>query len=125
MLSIEYLAGFVDGEGYLGVARIRRRHRSPEYCLRMSVYDSNLEVLTEIRDAYGGTLSSLGQREPAWKPGYALIWTNAAAARLIRVIEPFLVVKANQARTLLAFHDRVQATGRSRDRAGHLLPHSL
>jgi len=124
MLSPEYLAGFVDGEGYLGVARIRRRHRSPEYCLRMSVYNSDLKVLNDIREVYGGTLSSPGQRERAWKPGYALIWTNAAAAKMISEIGPFLVVKANQAKALLAFDKRLQVVKRSRDRDGRLLPYS-
>src|SRR5439155_3784400 len=57
-------------------------------------------------------------------PGYALIWTNAAAAKMISEIGPFLVVKANQAKALLAFDKRLQVVKRSRDRDGRLLPYS-
>jgi hypothetical protein len=122
MLSSEYLAGFVDGEGYLGLARIRRRNRTPEYCLRVSIYNSNLVILKEIQRTVGGTMSIVGQRRPAWKPSYALIWTNAAAAGVIRRLSPFLHVKSQQSAALLAFNERIRAGRRFRDRAGHLLP---
>jgi len=122
MISVEYLAGFADGEGYLGLARIPRRNGSPEYCLRVSLYNNNRAILDEIQQTVGGTMSVLGQRQPGWKPSYALIWTNAAAARLIRMMEPFLIVKARQGSTLLSFDQRIRAGRRSRDRNGRLLP---
>ena len=125
MIPVEYLAGFVDGEGYLGVSKIPRRNGSVEYCLRLCVYNSDLPTLNEIRGTWGGTLSAPGQRDPRWKPAYALIWTNAAAARMIRKMEPFLIAKSRQAHALLAFDERIRARRnqiRSRDRAGRLLP---
>src|SRR5207249_8870415 len=72
------------GEGYLGLARIRRHHRSPEYCLRLSIYNTNRMILEDIQRTTGGTMSVIGQRQAGWKVSYALIWTNAAAAKLIR-----------------------------------------
>jgi hypothetical protein len=125
MIPVEYLAGFVDGEGYLGLSRIPRRNGSREYCLRLCVYNSNLPALKEIQRTWGGTLSAPGRRHPSWKPAYALIWTNAAAARVIRKVEPFLISKSRQAHALLAFDERIQTQRkrlRSRDRAGRLLP---
>lgn len=122
MIPVEYLAGFVDGEGYLGIAKIRRRNRSPEYCLRVSIYNSDRVVLEQIRRVVGGTMSAVGQRRPGWKPAYALIWTNAAAAGVIRWMRPFLHVKSRQSAALLAFNERIRCGGRTRDRAGHLLP---
>ena len=122
MIPVQYLAGFVDGEGYLGLARIRRDHRSPEYCLRLSVYNTNRRILEDIQRTTGGTMSVIDQRQAGWKVSYALIWTNAAAARLIRKIKPFLVVKSEQSRALLAFDRGIQAGHRLRDKAGRLLP---
>src|SRR6266567_511172 len=122
MVPLEYLAGFVDGEGYLGLARIRRRRRSPEYCLRLSIYNTNRTVLEAIQQTTGGTMSAVSQRRAAWKSSYALIWTNASAARVIRKIKPFLLVKSRQCEALLAFHQHVRAGRRSRDQAGRLLP---
>ncbi len=122
MVSIEYLAAFVDGEGYLGLARIPRRTRSPEYCVRMSIYNTNREVLHEIRRTSGGIMSTVGQRKPAWKPSHALIWTNAAASRLLREIAPYLRVKSKQAATLLEFDEHLRECRRVRDGGGRLLP---
>jgi len=67
-------------------------------------------------------MSVLGQRLPGWKPAYALIWTNAAAARVIRKLEPFLIVKARQGAALLSFDRRIRGGRRLRDRSGRLLP---
>jgi len=122
MVPVEYLAGFVDGEGYLGLARIRRRHRTSEYCLRLSIYNTNRAILEEIKRTTGGTMSVVGQRRAGWKPSYALILTNAAAARVIRKIKPFLLVKSEQSEALLAFDQRIRAGRRLRDKAGRLLP---
>ena len=125
MIPSEYLAGFMDGEGYLGLARIRRRNRTSEYCLRVCIYNSNLAILKEIQRTVGGTMSDVGQRNPAWKPSYALIWTNAAAAGVVRRVSPFLRIKSQQGAALLAFNEHIRAGRRLRNRAGHLLPLSV
>src|SRR2546423_11425924 len=121
MIPSEYLAGFMDGEGYLGLARIRRRNRTSEYCLRVSIYNSNLAILKEIQRTVGGTMSIVGQRRPAWKPSYALILTNAAAAGGIRKLSPFFRVKSQQNAALPSFDGHIPAGQRHRKLAGHLL----
>ena len=122
MVSLEYFAGFIDGEGYLALARIKRRHGSLEYCVRVCVYNTDSRVLAEIRHGWGGFLSAVGQRRPTWKPSYALIWTNAAAVKLLEKVAPHLRVKSEQATALLEFNEHVRAGRRIRDSAGHLLP---
>src|SRR2546430_16256137 len=104
MIPSEYLAGFMDGEGYLGLARIRRRNRTSEYCLRVSIYNSNLAILKEIQRTVGGTMSDVGQRRPAWKPSYALIWTNAAAAGGVGKGNAFFSIKYPHGAAILSFH---------------------
>ena len=59
---------------------------------------------------------------PAWKPSYALIWTNAAASRLLLEIAPHLRVKSRQAAALLQFDRHLRHCRRFRDRDGRLLP---
>jgi hypothetical protein len=122
VVSLQYLAGFIDGEGYLSLGKIPRRGRSTEFPLRAVVYNSNLEILTEIQRTWGGTVSNSGTRNPRWKPGYALIWTDAAASRLLAIVAPHLRVKSRQAAELLNFHEHVRKCRRVRDRRGHLLP---
>lgn len=121
MVSVEYLAGFVDGEGYLALGRIARA-RSVEYPLRLVVYNTNADVIESIRTVWGGTISHSASRKPGWKDQYALIWTNAAAANLIERVAPYLHVKAEQAAALLEFHAHVKSFPRNRDSKGRLLP---
>lgn len=53
MVSTEYLAGFIDGEGYVALGRIPRL-RSHEYPLRVVVYNTNRKILEEIRQGWEG-----------------------------------------------------------------------
>src|SRR2546427_8507806 len=101
MIPVQYLAGFVDGEGYLGLARIRRDHRSPEYCLRLSVYNTNRRILEDIQRTTGGSMAVIDQRQGGWKDSYAPLSPNPAAAKLVWKIKTFLVVNAEQSRALL------------------------
>lgn len=124
MLSVEYLSGFIDGEGSLSLTRIPRTGWSKEYCVRISIANTNKQILEEIQYGYGGTLASSGERRPKWKPGYALIWTNAAAGRLLAKVAPHLLVKSSHASALLEFLEHLRSCQRKRDRKGRLLPHS-
>jgi len=119
-VSAEYIAGFVDGEAQVSLGRIPRKH-SYEYCLRISIYNTDPAVLREIRQTWGGTLTRGESRNPRWKPCYALIWTNAAAARFLTEIAPHLRVKSKQAAALDQFVQHVRKCRRRRDRFGRLL----
>jgi hypothetical protein len=124
MVSAEYLAGFVDGEGSLSLSRIPRG-QSHEYCLRVSIANTDTSILQAIHKDWGGTIHSMGRpRRPKWKPGFGLIWTNAAAAHLLGRIEPHLRTKSHRARVLLEFAAHVRECKRRRDDLGRLLPHS-
>ncbi len=59
---------------------------------------------------------------PRWEWVYALIWTNAAATRIIETVSPHLRVKTRQAKALLEFADYVRDCRRRRDKKGRLLP---
>lgn len=101
------------------------RDRSYEYCVRISIYNTDPAVLTEIRQTWGGTLTKGESRNPRWKPCYALIWTNAAAARFLSEISPHLRVKSKQAAALAQFLRHIRKSRRRRDSLGRLLPLSL
>lgn len=86
------------------------------------MYNTNREVLAQIQRTWGGTMSAVGQRNPGWKPSYALIWTNSAAAKLLQGIAPYLRIKARQVAALLEFQDHVRRCRRRRGPNGRLLP---
>ncbi len=121
MISLRYLAGFVDGEGSITLARRKREWGTVEYCSRVSIANTNRRILEGIQQEYGGTLSDYCFRDPRWKPGHALIWTNAAAERLIERLQPELRVKAKQVQALLQFRDYRNTCSRRRSDSGRLL----
>ena len=124
MLSEEYLAGLLDGEGSLSLARRYHRDRSIEYSVRVAVYNCDRPVLEAVQKSWGGHLASVGPRHPEWRASHSLIWTNSAAAVVLRALVPHLRVKARHAATLLRFQAHVNESARSRDPAGRLLPAS-
>lgn len=119
VISAEYLAGFIDGEGYIALGRIRRAV-SPEYPVRVVAYNTNRLVLEEIGQDWGGTLSWSASRKPHWKSQYALIWTNAAAAGLLARLAPCLRIKTRQANAVLGYYAHLRGCRRTRDSSGRL-----
>ncbi len=111
----------MGGEGYVALARICRGGRSPEYCARLVVYNTNREILSRIQRSWGGTLSEIEGRRPGWRSSCALIWTNAAATELLTDLLPYLRIKAPQAEALLRFQAHVRTCSRRRRRDGSLL----
>jgi len=123
MVNAGYLAGFVDGEGTLTIAK-RRRHsgRSIEYSVRVSISNTNKEILETIQDVWGGTLATQFPDDPSWKPSHDLIWTNAAAVAVLTQIAPHLGIKSSHAVALLGFQVHIRRCGRTRDAKGRLRP---
>ncbi len=122
MLSAEYLAGLLDGEGSLSLARRYHRDRSIEYSVRVAVYNCDRPVLEAVQKSWGGHLASVGPRRPEWRASHSLIWTNSAAAGVLRALAPHLRVKARHAAALLRFQAHVNESARSRNPEGRLLP---
>lgn len=89
----------------------------------MSITNTDRRILVEIRRRWGGILARRSDRNPEWKPSYALIWTNAQAETLLSHLAPHLRIKGPQAAAILDFTHRIHACKRRRDPAGRLLPH--
>jgi len=99
-----YLAGFVDGEGSIGVYKHGRSFR-----LRMQVANTSYPVLEHLQKIWGGRISHNGtkERNPRWKPSYILDWNTNQILSLLKEIQPYLVNKAEHCITALEFQDTV------------------
>ena len=111
----------MDGEGSLSLARRPHRDRSVEYSIRVAVYNCDRPVLKAVQKSWGGHLASVRSRHPEWRDAHSLIWTNAAAAGVLRKVAPYLRIKATHAAELLRFQTHVDESRRSRDSAGRLV----
>src|ERR1035437_3208141 len=94
MVSKQYLAGFIDGEGCFNIAKDRTT-----WFPRLLIGNTNLEVLSMIKETYGGDIQLMHKAvEPLnWKQS----WMYRAAGKTFRVIlsdvYEYLIIKKPQA----------------------------
>ena len=117
MMSTEYLAGFFDGEGSVGVYASVRNH---SYCLRAQITQvRTLEtecLLREMAERFGGSVSSYNKQLRR----DALCWQASGdnAAAFLEFILPHLILKRDQATVAIGYQrtrprpTRDTATGR-------------
>lgn len=98
-----YLAGFVDGEGTIG---LYRRGVSRNYDGVLSIVNTNRDVLQYIRGMvpYGASRVNVGQRDkkrPHWNTIYWLGFHGHIAAQVLREIQPYLIIKREHCQLFL------------------------
>jgi len=93
MLTAEYVAGFFDGEGTVGITK---SGYDKHVYLRVSVSNTNLGILHTLKAQFGGFLSLTGKKKPNWKASGEWIIGGKAAAEFLRFIEPFVILKKSQ-----------------------------
>lgn len=98
--KIAYLAGLIDGEGNIAVIR-RELSRRENYNVRVSLYNNSIPLITWILKEFGGTKTTRSRRNPRHATSYIISWNHAQAAKLLRAVKPFLIVKAKQAKLAL------------------------
>lgn len=95
MISWEYLAGIIDGEGSIGTTKTGY---PPNIVGRVIVANTDLRLLTALNEFFGGymTVRSKGQKSN-WKPFATLTWTGRQAEKILVGARPFLIIKGEQA----------------------------
>lgn len=104
-----WAAGFVDGEGSIGVER--RGERSNGARLVLTVVQKHPEPLQELRRLFGGYLDwQANQGRGKWR------WRvqSRHAAEVLETIRPFLRVKGAEADVAIQFQ-RARGQGRATD----------
>jgi len=106
-----YLAGFVDGEGSIGIVAHNKPNtaggkgrRTPHYRLVIGVTNTDIAVLQWIHDRWGGSIFAKSTKNAKWAPSFELRITNREACfALLLAIQPHVKVKARQVELGLAF----------------------
>ena len=103
--NLIYLAGFIDGEGCLTTSfdypinRIRPR---------LTITNTNKEVLEWIHAVFGGSLYLHKPRGSQTRASYELMFFCNKAMNLIEKVYPFLKVKKKEADVFLRFRETVK-----------------
>ena len=108
MVSPEYLAGIVDGEGYVGVT-VRKKPKARlglEFTPRVQINMTRAkELLEEITQQYHGTINPLRRKNAPknWSPILTMLVRHSHVKPLLEDILPYLRIKKAQALLVLEF----------------------
>jgi len=114
--SIEcaYLAGYLDGDGSIniGVGKNKRSKRGLNPHYEVSFVSKDEDIIRTLKKVVGGNIASFiyhDSREQ--KECYKLAFCNQASAlALLEQIEPFLILKKQQAKLMIMFlRERLKA----------------
>ena len=95
-----YMAGFFDGEGYVGLLKRNRSDKYTEYFVQMSIGQNDGATMDWIKENYGGHLH-LVKRDGS----YQWIASNRQAYSILNRIMPYLKYKKPQAELAVKFFD--------------------
>lgn len=111
MLSYEYIAGFFDGEGHIRIGKKSPggHSRSP-YCLIASMANTHRGVLDEIQKVTGGQVIFHKGTKAQWNPHYRLTFYTQQAYNFIKAVQPYLIVKREEADLAIAFIEHIKST---------------
>ncbi len=102
LVSPEYVAGFVDGEGHLGINKHKNRRPSPSYDIIVDIGNTVKAPLLAIQERYGGSIRKEKRMAPN-KDCYRLKISTDHARRMLIDIRDYLLIKRPQADVLLKF----------------------
>lgn len=94
MISAEYLAGFLDGEGCIGIYGKPLR-------VVVTLVQAELDILLRIQTQYGGKIKTRKRSSPKHNQVWALVWNASSAVDLLEKLFPYLIVKRPQAQLVL------------------------
>ena len=111
--DLAYVAGIVDGEGWIGISADHRKRNPDRPCwrLRVSITNTNEWLMQYLKFAFGGTISIKGGRRTG-KPCYDLVLNRGKAAEFLKLILPYLKLKRPQAEIAIRFQESISKSTR-------------
>lgn len=100
LLSLSWTAGFVDGDGCIGIAKQKYKGRNGVcHRLKLTVVQNNREVLEEVQATLGEAsfIAKLKRDSSSNRQSYQLVYDSTHALRAIAKLRPFLRRKQYEA----------------------------
>jgi hypothetical protein len=113
-MDAAYMAGFVDGEGCVGVGE---HNKAAILHVRFAVRNCNRDVLEWCKRTTGvGAIVVSFNSNPRWKTSYSWVVSSGAAVSVLAQLAPYVKIKAPQIGLAIAFHERLQTPSLRVDR---------
>ena len=105
--ALAYLAGMIDGDGYITIARAYRGGRfyhSPQ----VGIAGTRSEPHEFAASLWGGAINRYVPKNPLHRPQFQWCRCGTLAAGIIEAIRPYLLVKAEQADLALELWEHLE-----------------
>ncbi|MBK9272788.1 MAG: hypothetical protein IPM48_14480 [Saprospiraceae bacterium] len=110
-LTASYVAGIIDGEGYIGLLRISKGNKAKWQSLRefkympcVKVVMTNKEIIDWLYKSFGGTFETRTKNtSPNCRVSYGWQLRKLQAIEFLKIIYPYLMVKRKQAEVLFRY----------------------
>lgn len=107
-MNIEYAAGLIDGEGWIGITS-RSRGDTYEINLKVSMSDKGKPALDALADLFGGRVTADADATDIRRSTFQWQLTGKAAAVALRALEVHLIIKARPCQIALELAEMVEA----------------
>ena len=104
--KIIYLAGIVDGEGWIGFNKNLRKGQKESklrYWFSLVIVNTNKDLMDWIQSNFGGSVHKRKAHSENWKQAYDWRIVCTQAINLIELIKPYLIIKKNQAEIAVSY----------------------
>ena len=110
--DIAYIAGLIDGEGYIGIkkASVRKDCFHPSYHARIQIRMVDEPAIKFITETLGGQYYKEKPNANNGRPLYCYQASDKIAATILKTIIPYLKVKKQSAETVLQLR-KLQSKG--------------
>lgn len=104
--KIAYLAGIIDGEGTIAIAKqkIRESRKNHLYSLRMSVGNSDKRLIDWLKENFGGSIHIM--KEGHGRKFYQWTLGSKDTYKLLKEMKDYLVIKKEQADIGIEFYKK-------------------
>lgn len=110
-----YLAGIIDGEGSIMLPRTGQNKLNDLYVsfsVKVAISNTDLNLLLRLQNDFGGIIERVRTGAKNCKDGYRLRWFSKDAVKIIGIVRPYLIVKAEQADLAASVFNVQQREGR-------------
>lgn len=114
-IEMGYLAGFMDGEGYIGICKTEGN----SYGLHVTISNTNFDMLKIYENKFGGKIRKVQKDAEHHKEKYHWDINYSQALPFLKYIQPFMIVKSKQVNLAIEFqewHDQIRIIKSSEQR---------
>lgn len=108
MINLQYLAGFIDGEGWIGVYKAKangKQQKTDRFTLEVGIGQTlkGLDLFKILEEQFGGHVSFYQPKSNNAQPQCKFVINGDKALKLLIQIEPYLILKKVQAQIAIKF----------------------